>query len=141
MADSLFVDTGYVRALLQTADKFHDVAAAWQRKIRQERTPLVISTAIFLELGDGFCQPEQWARAAPVIAAFRANRHVTVVQVDEDVFARALGLRNARADKDWGLTDCTSFIIMGDRKITAALSCDHHFQQAKFRALLREAIE
>jgi predicted nucleic acid-binding protein len=141
MADPLFVDTGFVRAILQTADKFHEVAAAWHRKIQKERIPLVTSSAIFLELGDGFCQPEQWGRVAPVIAAFRANPHATVVQIDEDVFSRALALRNARADKDWGLTDCTSFVVMGDRKITSALSCDQHFRQHGLKALLLDAVE
>jgi uncharacterized protein len=43
-----------------------------------------------------------------------------------------------RKDKEWGLVDCISFIVMQNREITDALTADIHFQQAGFRALLRE---
>jgi uncharacterized protein len=45
---------------------------------------------------------------------------------------------NSRSDKDWGLTDCTSFVVMSERNLTEALTTDSHFQQAGFRALLIE---
>jgi len=41
-------------------------------------------------------------------------------------------------DKEWGMTDCISFIVMEDHGLTDALTADEHFQQAGFRALLRE---
>jgi len=43
-------------------------------------------------------------------------------------------------DKEWGLTDCISFIVMGDPGLTDALTADEHFEQAGFRALLRENV-
>ncbi len=42
-----------------------------------------------------------------------------------------------RADKEWSLTDCISFLVMRERGITQALAADHHFEQAGFEALLR----
>ena len=36
------------------------------------------------------------------------------------------------------LVDCISFIIMTKRNLTDALTTDEHFQQAGFRALLKE---
>ena len=41
-------------------------------------------------------------------------------------------------DKEWGLTDYISFIVMEDHGLTDALTADEHFQQAWFRVLLRE---
>ena len=41
------------------------------------------------------------------------------------------------ADKQWSITDCSSFIIMRERGIQNALTHDHHFEQAGFHALLR----
>ncbi len=38
--------------------------------------------------------------------------------------------------KEWGLTDCISFVVMQKRSITEALTADDHFRQAGFRALL-----
>ena len=51
--------------------------------------------------------------------------------------ARALAQRMKTA-KEWGLTDCISFVVMRERNLTEALSADAHFEQAGFRALLRE---
>ena len=34
--------------------------------------------------------------------------------------------------------NCVSFLVMQDRGLTDALTTDEHFQQAGFRALLRE---
>ena len=42
-----------------------------------------------------------------------------------------------RPDKDWSLTDCISFVVMEEHGITDALTGDHHFEQAGFRALLK----
>lgn len=36
------------------------------------------------------------------------------------------------------MTDCLSFVVMQEQKLTEALTADVHFQQAGFRALLRE---
>jgi predicted nucleic acid-binding protein len=35
------------------------------------------------------------------------------------------------------LTDCISFVVMGGRSLTEALTSDHHFEQAGFTALLK----
>lgn len=41
-----------------------------------------------------------------------------------------------RVDKEWGLIDCMSFVVMNDNDLTEALTADKHFQQAGFNALL-----
>jgi hypothetical protein len=40
-----------------------------------------------------------------------------------------------RLDKEWSLTDCISFIVMADERLTEALTGDKHFQEAGFKAL------
>lgn len=41
-----------------------------------------------------------------------------------------------RLDKDWGLTDCTSFVVLNQERITQVFTSDHHFEQAGFSNLL-----
>jgi len=52
----------------------------------------------------------------------------------------AIDFYHKRNDKEWGLTDCISFIVMEEQSLQNALTSDEHFQQAGFRALLREDI-
>jgi predicted nucleic acid-binding protein len=52
------------------------------------------------------------------------------------VFDEGLERYQRHADKTWGMTDCTSFVIMEQHRIKVALSGDRDFQQAGFKALL-----
>lgn len=47
-----------------------------------------------------------------------------------------MDLYRARPDKEWSLTDCTSFVVMNECGLTDALTGDRHFEQAGFKALL-----
>jgi predicted nucleic acid-binding protein len=60
----------------------------------------------------------------------------TVVHVDTALWERGWALFVARPDKDWGLTDCISFVVMQDRRIMQAFTSDHHFVQAGFKRLM-----
>jgi predicted nucleic acid-binding protein len=65
---------------------------------------------------------------------------MTIVPITPSLFDKALQLYERSSDKAWSLTDCASFVVMRERKIIDALSFDHHFEQAGFRALLRDTI-
>jgi uncharacterized protein len=60
-----------------------------------------------------------------------------VVAADAAWYERGLALYAARPDKSWSLTDCISFEVMTELGLTEALTADHHFEQAGFRALLK----
>jgi len=66
-----------------------------------------------------------------------SNMHV--VSVDTPLLMRALRLYRERPDKIWGLTDCISFIVMQEQKLTDAVTTDGHFVQAGYCALMLEA--
>jgi predicted nucleic acid-binding protein len=71
--------------------------------------------------------------------ALRSDNRMTVVAASSDLLARGCELYETRLDKPWSLTDCTSFIIMQDYSIQNALTADHHFEQAGFRAILKQS--
>ena len=64
------------------------------------------------------------------------THNIQVVAVDTDLLRRAVQLYEARPDKEWGLTDCISFVVMRDQRLTDSVTADVHFKQAGFRALL-----
>jgi len=128
-----FVDAGYWIAWLNSSDAWHARARGIASGLRRR---LVTTEAVLLEVGNAFARPPWRPRATPFLAAIRANPNISIVPVDADLARRALQLYSARPDKEWGLTDCVSFVVMQERGITEALAADHHFEQAGFRALL-----
>jgi predicted nucleic acid-binding protein len=60
-----------------------------------------------------------------------------IVETSGKLFRTGVAFYSRRPDKDWSLTDCISFVVMRDRGITEALTGDHHFEQAGFKALLK----
>ena len=58
------------------------------------------------------------------------------VFLDTNGWLAALELYTRRSDKDWGLIDCGSFVVMGEKGITQAFTNDRHFEQAGFTNLL-----
>jgi predicted nucleic acid-binding protein len=64
------------------------------------------------------------------------NEAIRVVHASRALLEEGISLYGARADKEWSLTDCISFVVMRDEGIIQALTGDHHFEQAGFKALL-----
>jgi predicted nucleic acid-binding protein len=76
--------------------------------------------------------------AVQLLDALENDPKVEIIPITEELCARAFDLYRSRPDKEWGLIDCISFIVMEDRKLTDALTADDHFRQAGFRALIKE---
>ena len=130
----VFADTSYFIALLSRRDAHHEKARALARTLD---APLVTSEPVLTELLDAFSDRPLRRPAERLVDALR-DGGADVVSWSGALFDRALGLWKKRHDKEWGLTDCASFVIMAEREIAHALTADAHFQQAGFRALLLE---
>ncbi|HLZ69198.1 MAG TPA: PIN domain-containing protein [Dehalococcoidia bacterium] len=131
-----FLDTSYVIALFNLDDEFHGRARRWHVELRRTRRGLVTTASILTEIGDGFASHNRWPLARAFLDVVCSDPLITVVPVDCDLIERALELKRRRPDKDWGLTDCLSFVVMQERALREALSADSDFAQAGFRALL-----
>jgi predicted nucleic acid-binding protein len=62
---------------------------------------------------------------------------VQILSITSEQESAAWDLYRQRPDKSWGATDCASFIVMRQLGIEAALTVDHHFEQAGFQRLIR----
>ena len=132
----VFVDTSYWIALLNPRDHLHARVLDVSRGLPQVR--LITSEMVLGELLNGLCEfgPLRMA-AAEAAEAIRTDASLTLVAQTTEQFQGALKLYQKSTDKNWSLTDCASFLIMGERGITTALTHDRHFIQAGFEALLR----
>jgi predicted nucleic acid-binding protein len=131
-----FVDTHYLLALVNSGDQDH--AAAVERS-RGRVGRLVTTTWVLVEFADALSAVDARIRAARFVRGFESEAFVEVAPPTRVQFQQALARYEQRPDKDWSLTDCLSFLLMEERGITDALTADHHFEQAGFRALLRNA--
>lgn len=94
--------------------------------------------AILLEIGNSLSKQKYRAAAIQLLDSLETDPSVEVVLLINSLYRSAFNLFKQREEKEWGLVDCISFIVMQDRGITDALTTDAHFQQAGFRALLRD---
>lgn len=70
------------------------------------------------------------------INRLRQTPILRIIPLSEELLANGWILYSQRLDKDWGLTDCTSFVAMLSEHITQAFTSDRHFEQAGFTKLL-----
>jgi predicted nucleic acid-binding protein len=93
---------------------------------------------VLAEIADGLAAVRFRAHAGQAIAALQSSPFVEIIAASSTLFLAARELDRARADKDWGLTDCAFFVVMTERALLEALTPDDHFRQAGLRALLLE---
>ncbi len=134
----VFADAGYWIALLNPKDSLH--AKAVEVSAAQGRSRIVTSEMVLAEVLNAFAGKGESLRqaASSLVDQIRSNPNAELVPMTSNAFREATERYRTRGDKTWGLTDCTSFLLMEQKGITDALSGDRDFQQAGFAALLVE---
>src|SRR5215470_3316240 len=89
-----------------------------------------------VEIGNALGKQRHREAAVILLDALERDPTVEIIPVTEELSSRGFELYKHRPDKEWGLTDCISFVVMQERDLTKSLTTDSHFQQAGFEALL-----
>jgi predicted nucleic acid-binding protein len=137
MSDS-FLDTSFAIALAAPADVYHSKAIELSDQLQREGRGFVTTHAVLLEIGDAFSKKQLRRVGVEMLRRIALDTSIQILPLSEALYRRAFELYRDRPDKDWGLTDCISFVVMTERGMTDALTADTHFRQAGFRALLLE---
>ena len=132
----VFVDTVAWIAILNEDDALHLPATQAINNLLQQKVPLLTTEFILLEVADALSAPRFRPPIVEFIQDCWRSPVVEVVPAGHTLVSEGLQLFSQRFDKDWGLTDCISFIVMQNQDITQALTSDRHFEQAGFRRLL-----
>ena len=136
MANEKFLDASYAIALASASDQRHEQAIKLAQQLEAERAKLVTTRTVVLEIGNALSRLRYRQAAVALIDSLERDVRMEIVPLDEALYRRAWALFRQRPGKEWGLTDCTSFVLMQGRGITQALTADQHFRQAGFQALL-----
>ena len=134
----VFLDTSYAVALSVANDQYHGKAMEIRDWLKTESARIVTTRAILVEIGNFMAKVRYRDAAVALLDVLEKDSSVEIVPLSESLYERAFRLYRERSDKEWSLTDCISFVVMEDRNLTGALTTDEDFEQAGFRALLRE---
>jgi predicted nucleic acid-binding protein len=116
--------------VLNLRDQAHARAVAHAARFQGE---MVTTTWVLTELGDAMCAPANRLEFVATLRDLQANSQFRIVPPDAALFEEGVNLFEARPDKEWSLTDCISFVVVTQERITEALTGDHHFEQAGVR--------
>jgi predicted nucleic acid-binding protein len=133
--NAVFVDTGGWMACADRSDPAH-LACTAARDATLEAGKILITTDFvvdetltLLRCRLGLAAANRWWQQIDGSARLRWER------VASDRFERARHLFFQYRDKDLSFTDCTSFAIMRELKVTTVLTTDSHFRQVGFDVL------
>ena len=132
----VFLDTAYAIALSAANDQHHETAVVLAEELESGDTRLITTRAVVIEIGNALAKRRYRRASVELLNALEEDSSVEIVPMTEELYAKAYTLYRERLDKEWGLTDCISFVVMRERGITDALTTDEHFRQAGFQALL-----
>lgn len=136
--NKFFLDTAYAIALSAVTDQYHQKAEILSSQIEKEAIPLITTRAVILEIGNALAKLRYRAAAIELLDSLEEDTNVEIIPLSEELYSQAMELYRQRPDKEWGITDCISFVVMQDYGVTDALTTDEHFNQAGFKALLIE---
>jgi uncharacterized protein len=133
--NAVFVDTSGWTACADGADPAHDRcrevrdAALKAGRILVTTDFVVDETLTLLRIRLGLDASERWWKQIDGSSRLRWER------IDSDRFEKARLLFFQYRDKDFSFTDCTSFVVMRETRLTQAIATDRHFRQAGFQVL------
>lgn len=130
---AVFADSYYFFAILNPSDAAHSKAIDYSRK---DSRPIVTTTWVLTEVADGLARSAHRKVFRRLYQTINADIRNRIIPSSNELFEQGVALYDARPDKGWSLTDCVSFVVMTNERLTEALTGDHHFEQAGFKALL-----
>lgn len=132
----VFVDIAAWIALANIDDELHTHAAQIMSDLLARKTKLITTDFVLLEVADALATPKLRVNTVQLINRLRQTPILQIIPLSEALLAEGWAFYSQRMDKSWGLTDCTSFVVMLSEQITEAFTSDRHFEQAGFIKLL-----
>ena len=133
--NAVFVDTAGWMALADAADPLHAESRAARDAVLEAGRMLVTTdfvadeTLTLMRIRLGLDAAEAWWAQVDRSPRLRWER------IDDDRFEKARALFFRYRDKDFSFTDCTSFAVVRELRLTHALTTDRHFRQMGLQVL------
>ena len=135
-AEPLFIDSGGFYALVSPESESHQLAVEiMQEAARQKRR--AITTDYIIDETATLLRARGLSKL--LVEFFRLTEESQALSIewtDPDHFSAARKFMLKHLDQEFSFTDCVSFIVMKELRLTDALATDNHFRIAGFNPLL-----
>jgi predicted nucleic acid-binding protein len=131
----VFADSVFWIALVVKSDQYHSRAQAWSQRITGR---IATTRPVLLEVAGTLSRLSWRSAAVSLLDHVQQRSDIEIRGIDDELWTRGWALFRDRPDKGWSLTDCISFLVMGEKHLSVALTADEHFRQAGYRAVLLE---
>jgi len=133
---SVFADTSFFFALVAKRDPAHTAAVKIYAKLLRAGSQVVTTDYVLdetLTLTKARINSEI---ALALLDRIESSEAITMEDIDPQRFVATKTYFRRHADHGYSFTDCASFVLMRELKMTAALTTDRHFKAAGFEVLL-----
>ena len=137
MNSKIFVDTSGFYALLVKKDECHEKAQKVLREATKAKTLFVTTDYILDETATLLRARSGGHLAGKFFKIVFSSKVCRVEWTDQERFFRTEKFYLKHHDHPWSFTDCLSFCVMGELKLSEAFTNDLHFRDAGYKVLLR----
>ncbi|MFQ5707384.1 MAG: type II toxin-antitoxin system VapC family toxin [bacterium] len=131
----IFLDTCGILALVNKRDSLHQKAVKVNGLLLLEQVQFFTTEYILVEVGNALAKNK--GLAIKTLKNLCEGEGIELIKITDEFLNKSLQLYEKYSDKDWGLTDVSSFVIMNEFKTTEAFTDDKHFEQFGFQILLK----
>lgn len=136
----VFADTSALYAFVDRRDAHHARAAVLVAELVRAGRTLVTSDYVIAETVNLAVARRGGRQVAErVLDLIQQSAAIRIEWIGAQRFRATKSFFRKRADHSYSFTDCTSFVIMGELRLSDALTTDRHFIAAGFQALLRKS--
>ena len=138
MPGEYFIDTVFWIALLNQDDEMHELVDREYKRLMKSGFHFITTTAVLNETANSLSKPQFRLAVVEFYRRLQRSSRIEILFVNQHLWSDGWQLYEERLDKAWSLTDCISIVVMQERGLAEVLTNDKHFEQAGFRAILRE---
>lgn len=138
-AREAFADTSALYAFVDRNDAHHAAARAAVPRLVQSGRRIVTTDYVITETVNLANARGGALVATRVLDLLERSAGLRVEWIGAERFDAAKEFFRKHSDHGYSFTDCTSFVVMGELRLTEALTTDRHFVAAGFRVLLSTA--
>jgi hypothetical protein len=137
-AEPLFIDTGGFYALVSADSKSHELAVRIMQAAARARRRAVTADYVLDETSTLLRAGDLTKLLSEFFRLIEESHALTVEWISPDRFSTARKFMLKHLDQEFSFTDCVSFVVMKELRLTDALATDSHFRIAGFNPLLAD---